>query len=139
MVHSIPRVPGRCPGLACCAPSGLSIPRAVPWAGLLCPFGAPARPRRRSACAELEKMREGIARRRELQGCDPQERRKTDMATAQLGTLLRHIHHLASGGGEEPRADRQLLEDFAARRDEAAFAALVSRHGPMVLRVCRRV
>ncbi len=61
------------------------------------------------------------------------------MATAQLGTLLRHIHHLASGGGEEPRADRQLLEDFAARRDEAAFAALVSRHGPMVLRVCRRV
>jgi RNA polymerase sigma factor (sigma-70 family) len=35
--------------------------------------------------------------------------------------------------------DRQLLEDFTSRRDEAAFAALVSRHGPMVLRVCRRV
>src|SRR5262249_14259999 len=35
--------------------------------------------------------------------------------------------------------DRQLLDQFAARGDEAAFAALVARHGPMVLRVCRRV
>jgi RNA polymerase sigma factor (sigma-70 family) len=32
-----------------------------------------------------------------------------------------------------------LLDDFAARADEAAFAALVARHGPMVLHVCRRV
>ncbi len=61
------------------------------------------------------------------------------MATAQLGTLLRHLHHLAAGRGDEPRTDRQLLDDFIARRDEAAFAALLARHGPMVLRVCRRV
>jgi RNA polymerase sigma factor (sigma-70 family) len=60
------------------------------------------------------------------------------MATAQLGTLLRHIHHLAAARGEEPRTDHQLLEAFAVRRDEAAFAALLARHGPMVLRVCRR-
>jgi len=36
--------------------------------------------------------------------------------------------------------DRQLLEQFTSRRDasaEAAFAALVARHGPMVLGVCR--
>jgi RNA polymerase sigma factor (sigma-70 family) len=59
------------------------------------------------------------------------------MATAQAGTLLRHIRTLATGCGTG--TDRQLLDDFAARRDEAAFAALVSRHGPMVLRVCRRV
>jgi RNA polymerase sigma factor (sigma-70 family) len=62
------------------------------------------------------------------------------MATAPLGTLLRHIHKLA---GEPPgsarRADRQLLDDFADRRSEEAFSALVDRHGPMVLRVCRRV
>src|SRR5205823_7599452 len=35
--------------------------------------------------------------------------------------------------------DRQLLDDFAARHNQAAFTALVSRHGPIVLRVCRRV
>src|SRR6516162_10132901 len=58
------------------------------------------------------------------------------MATAQLDTLMRHLKGLATG---RQRTDRQLLDDFAARRDEAAFAALLSRHGPMVLRVCRRV
>jgi RNA polymerase sigma factor (sigma-70 family) len=61
------------------------------------------------------------------------------MATAQVGTLLRHIERLAAHGGAPQRTDRQLLEDFAAAGDEAAFAALVARHGPMVLRVCRRV
>lgn len=35
--------------------------------------------------------------------------------------------------------DRQLLERFATRRDEDAFAHLVHRHGPLVLCVCRQV
>ena len=39
--------------------------------------------------------------------------------------------------------DGQLVERFAARRSvesaESAFEALVSRHGPMVRRVCRQV
>jgi RNA polymerase sigma factor (sigma-70 family) len=60
------------------------------------------------------------------------------MATAPHDTLLRHIRRLAAPG-ELPGADRQLLDDFTRRRDETAFAALVARHGPMVLRVCRRV
>src|SRR5579885_2554981 len=60
------------------------------------------------------------------------------MASAPMGTVLRHIRQLARGAAPE-RTDRQLLDDFAARHDEAAFAELVSRHGPMVLRVCRRV
>lgn len=36
-------------------------------------------------------------------------------------------------------ADQDLLNRFARTRDEEAFAALVERHGPMVLGVCRRV
>jgi RNA polymerase sigma factor (sigma-70 family) len=36
-------------------------------------------------------------------------------------------------------SDEQLLEWFVRRREEAAFSALVRRHGPMVLGVCRRV
>jgi RNA polymerase sigma factor (sigma-70 family) len=36
-------------------------------------------------------------------------------------------------------SDGQLLQRYLARRDGSAFAALVERHGPMVLGVCRRV
>jgi len=36
-------------------------------------------------------------------------------------------------------SDSELLERFSARRDEAAFRALVNRHGPMVQGVCRRI
>jgi RNA polymerase sigma factor (sigma-70 family) len=36
-------------------------------------------------------------------------------------------------------ADVVLLERFTAEREQEAFAALVQRHGPMVLGVCRRV
>jgi RNA polymerase sigma factor (sigma-70 family) len=61
------------------------------------------------------------------------------MATAQLHTLMRHIKGLAAGHAGQHRTDRQLLDDFSARRDESAFAGLVARHGATVLRVCRRV
>ena len=61
------------------------------------------------------------------------------MTSAQAGVLLRRLRGPdgADAAGHPPDAD--LLERFAARRDEAAFAALVRRHGPMVLNVCRAV
>src|SRR5262245_26763285 len=37
------------------------------------------------------------------------------------------------------QTDAQLLESFLRRREEASFEALVRRHGPMVLGVCRRI
>src|SRR6516164_6525835 len=57
----------------------------------------------------------------------------------QAGIVLRHLHRLAApaAGGDVP--DGQLLERFTLRREEAAFTALVRRHGPLVLGVCRRV
>src|SRR6516162_6086359 len=38
-----------------------------------------------------------------------------------------------------PATDQELLDNFIRRRDTAAFAALLERHGPMVLGVCRRL
>jgi RNA polymerase sigma factor (sigma-70 family) len=45
----------------------------------------------------------------------------------------------AALGAESGPSDGHLLESFVAARDESAFAALVRRHGPMVLGVCRRI
>ena len=61
------------------------------------------------------------------------------MAGAQLGTVLRQIQRLFSDGSSTGLSDTQLLNRFATRRDEAAFAAILARHGPMVLAVCRGV
>src|SRR4029077_15653109 len=61
------------------------------------------------------------------------------MAGADRGILLRQIDRLFRDGTLVGLEDRQLLERYLTRRDEAAFAALVDRHGPMVLGLCRRI
>jgi RNA polymerase sigma factor (sigma-70 family) len=61
------------------------------------------------------------------------------MADAHLLTVLRHVRQLAARPRDGGPTDGELLHAFARRRDEDAFAALVRRHGPMVLGVCRRV
>ncbi len=38
----------------------------------------------------------------------------------------------------DPVPDADMLSRFIQSRDGAAFASLVERHGPMLLRVCRR-
>jgi RNA polymerase sigma factor (sigma-70 family) len=61
------------------------------------------------------------------------------MADAHLGTVLRHLRSLAAGRPRNDPPDPELLRDFATRNDQGAFTALVQRHGPLVLAVCRRL
>src|SRR4051794_19761555 len=66
----------------------------------------------------------------------------TLMNPGRRSAVLGPIGRLFRSGTAAGLSDAQLLERFAARHDEAAeaaFAALVERHGPMVLGVCRRV
>jgi RNA polymerase sigma factor (sigma-70 family) len=61
------------------------------------------------------------------------------MATSQMSEVIQHFRRavlLRDGAG---MTDGQLLECFLTQRDDAAFAALVQRHGPMVWGVSRRV
>ena len=58
------------------------------------------------------------------------------------GSFWRDVPALFNAGAAAGLTDGQLLERFATRRGDAAeraFAALVERHGPMVLRTCRAV
>jgi RNA polymerase sigma factor (sigma-70 family) len=61
------------------------------------------------------------------------------VAHAQLHTVLGHIRRLAAPQATGCLTDAQLLERFLLRHDQAAFAALVKRHGPLVQKVCWRV
>src|SRR6266852_842405 len=65
--------------------------------------------------------------------------RSPNMSSGQLSVLLRHIRQWAGGSMTRDVTDQQLLDRFVRQREEAAFALLVERHGPMVLRVCQRV
>jgi RNA polymerase sigma factor (sigma-70 family) len=60
------------------------------------------------------------------------------MATSQMSAFIQHLRRMVLRDGAG-LTDGQLLEDFISRRQEAAVAALVRRHGPMVWGVCRRV
>ena len=60
------------------------------------------------------------------------------MATSPMDVVIQQLRStvLREGAG---LTDGQLLESFVRQRDEAALAALVRRHGPMVWGVCRRL
>jgi RNA polymerase sigma factor (sigma-70 family) len=61
------------------------------------------------------------------------------MSNAATGLPLRHLRQLFSAGTLAGQSDAELLERFARKRDSGAFEDLMSRHGPMVLAVCRGV
>src|SRR5262249_32946801 len=55
---------------------------------------------------------------------------------------FRHVELLFQAGKTGDLSDRELLEQFRDAREQArevAFRALIERHGPMVLRVCRSI
>jgi RNA polymerase sigma factor (sigma-70 family) len=61
------------------------------------------------------------------------------VVNTELGVFMRHLRTAAARLHYEQCTDQELLRQFAHGRDEAAFAAIVRRHGPMVMRVCRHV
>jgi RNA polymerase sigma factor (sigma-70 family) len=61
------------------------------------------------------------------------------MATTQLHHVIQHLRRAALSQQGAGLTDGELLRCFIEQRDEAAVAALVRRHGPMVWGVCRRV
>ncbi len=60
------------------------------------------------------------------------------MAAKSINGVLQHLRQLAAVQTNRGLADGVLLERFVGSSDDAAFTALVERHGPMVLGVCRR-
>ena len=61
------------------------------------------------------------------------------MATTKMDTVMRHLRRVMLRQDGAGWTDGQLLASFIDHKDEAAFEALVHRHGPMVFGVCRRV
>ena len=54
-------------------------------------------------------------------------------------TAVPDLGRIFDGGTISGLSEWQLLERYLERRDGIAFEALVARHGPMVLGVCRRM
>jgi RNA polymerase sigma factor (sigma-70 family) len=61
------------------------------------------------------------------------------MTAAQTNTVMGQLRGALLRKDAAGWNDGQLLASFIAQKDEAAFEALVRRHGPMVFGVCRRL
>src|SRR5262245_50705635 len=61
------------------------------------------------------------------------------MATANHNGFFRRVTRGMTAETLGDQSDQHLVERFLTERDEAAFEALLRRHGPMVYRVCWRV
>jgi hypothetical protein len=60
------------------------------------------------------------------------------MPTNRTRGVLERLRGGAGDGGTDHPLDRELLDRFVLERDPSAFESLLTRHGPMVLAVCKR-
>lgn len=58
---------------------------------------------------------------------------------ARLSRVVGHLRRVTLLHEADRLTDAQLVHAFLARREDAAFEALVRRHGPMILGVCSRL
>ena len=61
------------------------------------------------------------------------------MAKATVDPILQMIRRMVEDHRIKNLPDQELLRQFTGAKDDAAFACLLRRHGPMVLDVCRNV
>src|SRR5262249_28678059 len=61
------------------------------------------------------------------------------MASRRINPVLKHIQRLIDRQEASAWTDQQLLDRFISRKEEAAFTALVRRHGAMVLALGSRI
>jgi RNA polymerase sigma factor (sigma-70 family) len=61
------------------------------------------------------------------------------MANSRINDLIQHVRGTLLGRDGAGFTDAKLLEWFVSGHDEAAFTAIVRRHGPLVWGVCRRL
>src|SRR5262245_57571253 len=61
------------------------------------------------------------------------------MSQGTLGTLRSHVQRIAAADRMDGLNYRQSHDRFSSRREPAARAALVRRHGRLVLSACRQV
>ena len=63
----------------------------------------------------------------------------TRLRGASTGALFHQLERLFGRGTSVGSSESELLERFVTEKDDAAFEALIARHGRMVLGVCRQM
>src|ERR1700721_2010222 len=61
------------------------------------------------------------------------------MARDYQGSIVESLGRLFATGTATAMGEAELLERFVSQGDPTGFEVILQRHGPMVLRVCRRV